>query len=184
MSERLNRRQFFSLNLEATVGFLGQFLAPQFDLEREFFRPPGTKSELEFLVECNRCGICKDSCPVGIIKLFSLSQGAKLAGTPYIDPNENPCTFCKKCIEACPTEALHYKDSASIGYARVNKNTCLTYKEVMCDYCVYSCPVKDAIRLENGKPVINRENCNGCGLCVAHCISDTKGMEIVPGTIS
>lgn len=183
MSDRLNRRQFFSLNLEATVGFLGNFLAPQFDLEREFFRPPGTKSELEFLTACNRCGLCKESCPEGIIKMFSLSQGAKLAGTPYIDPNESPCTFCKKCIEVCPTNALQTEDSASIGYARLNENTCLTFKDVMCDYCVYSCPEKDAIKLVNGKPVITRENCNGCGLCVSNCISDAKGIYITPATI-
>lgn len=183
MSDRLSRRQFFSLNLEATVGFLGNFLAPQLDLERDFFRPPGTDSELEFLTACNRCGLCKEACPEGIINLFSISKGAKLVNTPYINPNESPCTFCKKCIEVCPTKALH-DDSPIIGYASINKNTCLTFKDVMCDYCVYACPEDDAIKLENGKPIINKANCNGCGACVSSCISEAKGIYITPAALT
>lgn len=184
MSERLNRRQFFSLNLEATVGFLGNFLAPQFDLDRDFFRPPGTNSELDFLTACNRCGLCKDACPEGIIKLFSLSQGAKLVNTPYMDPNENPCTFCNKCIDVCPTNALHHEAKSSIGYACINTKTCLTYKDVMCDYCVYACPKENTLKLQDGKPVVNKENCNGCGICVAHCISEVKGIYISLASLS
>lgn len=184
MSERMNRRQFFSLNLEGAVGFLGNFLAPQLDLDREFFRPPGTNNELDFLTACNRCGLCKEACSEGIIKLFSISQGAKLVNTPYIDPNESPCTFCYKCIDICPTDALHFGAANSIGYARINPQTCLTYKDVMCDYCVHACPKENAIKLQDGKPVILKENCNGCGLCVSHCISEAKGVYISPSTIT
>lgn len=182
MSERLSRRQFFSLNLEATVGFLGNFFVPQLELDREFFRPPGTSSELDFLTTCNRCGLCKDSCPENIIKLFSLSQGARLANSPYIDPNESPCTFCKKCIDICPTGALHEQASNRIGYAKINIPNCIAYKEVMCAYCVDACPQSDAIYLQNGKPMINKEKCSGCGLCVSSCITDTKGIYVVPST--
>lgn len=37
-----------------------------------------------------------------------------------------------------------------------------------CTACIDSCPV-DAIKLENGKPVIDIENCTECGDCVASC---------------
>lgn len=178
MSERLNRRQFFSLNLEAATGFLGNFLAPQLELERDFFRPPGAVNELEFLTTCNRCGRCKDQCPEKIINLFSISASPKLVNTPYLKPNESPCTFCQKCIEVCPTEALSLSRSMKIGTAKIMKNTCLGYKNVMCDFCVYSCPEKGAIQLQNGKPVINEELCTGCGQCVSACISEVKGIQI------
>jgi len=180
MKNRLNRRQFFSLNVEATVGFLGDLLAPHLEFEREFFRPPGTTSELDFLTTCSRCGKCKDSCPEGIIKLFSIHHGAKLVNTPYLDPNEKPCTFCDKCIDTCPTNALDHQHQKSIGYAKVNEKSCIAFKDVVCDYCVFACPINDAIRIVNGKPVISSKNCNGCGFCVASCITDLKGIYILP----
>lgn len=178
MSDRLNRRQFFSVNLEAAAGFLGNFLTPQLDLEREFFRPPGTGSELEFLTSCTRCGICKDACPENIIHLFSLSSGAKLVNTPYMNPNNSPCTFCNKCIDVCPTDALSLEGEMRVGTAKVIEHTCLTFKNVMCDYCIYSCPTKGAISLQNGRPVVNEQLCTGCGQCVSSCISETKGIQI------
>jgi ferredoxin-type protein NapG len=179
MSERVSRRQFFSLNLEATVGFLGNFLAPQFGLDREFFRPPGTDSELDFLTACTRCKLCKDSCPENIIEMFSLSSGAKLVNTPYIDPNKKSCTFCMECVNVCPTGALHSTAANQIGIAKFNQYSCLMLKDVLCDFCVYSCP-EQAIKLVNGKLSINSEKCNGCGVCVSSCIQETKGIYISP----
>ncbi|MFE8694817.1 4Fe-4S dicluster domain-containing protein [Cytobacillus sp. FJAT-53684] len=181
MNERVNRRRFLSINWEATVGFLGNFIGTQIEQERDFFRPPGARNELEFLISCNRCGKCKDSCPEGIISLFTLTEGAKLINTPYLNPNENPCTFCKVCIDVCPTDALSIASllkSPSIGKAAIQKHNCLTFQDVMCDYCVRSCPEKGAIELINGKPMINEDSCTGCGLCVASCISDYKGVHI------
>ncbi|WP_077215355.1 4Fe-4S dicluster domain-containing protein [Bacillus dakarensis] len=178
MTEKINRRKFFSMNFEASVGFLGNLLAPQFEVERDFFRPPGAYSELDFLTSCSRCGLCKEHCPENMIKLFSFSDGAQLLNTPYINPNESHCTFCNECINVCPTGALNHAGLTPIGLAIINKNTCLTFKEVMCDYCVYSCPVQGAITLVNGKPEINKNFCNGCGACVTNCISDEKGIYI------
>lgn len=181
MNERVNRRQFLSINWEATVGFLGNFIGTQLEQERDFFRPPGAREELDFLTSCNRCGKCKDSCPEGILNLFTLSDGAKILNTPYLNPNESPCTFCQSCIDACPTDALSLSgllDNPSIGKAEILKHNCLTFKDVMCDYCFRSCPVKSAIELIDGKPSINEESCTGCGLCVTSCISEVKGIQI------
>lgn len=178
----MSRRQFFTLNLGATVDFFENLLVPQLELEleRDFFRPPGTVNELHFLSSCTRCGLCKASCPENIIKMFSSAAGAKLMNTPYINPNDSPCTFCNKCIEACSADALSMNDLSRIGTARINENTCLAYENVLCDYCVYSCPVEGAIRLIKGKPVVNSEACNGCGVCVARCIAEDKGIYIYP----
>lgn len=177
----MNRRQFFSLNFGATIEFLGNFLAPQLDMERTFFRPPGADDELQFLTLCNRCGLCKSSCPEGIIELFTIKDGAKIVNTPYIDPNKSPCTFCQKCIDVCPNDALNHENILKIGTAKIIPQNCLTYKDVMCDYCKYACPVDGAIQLFQGKPVVDESLCTGCGQCVAACISvDKKGIYISP----
>lgn len=183
MDERVNRRQFLSINWGATIGFLGNFIGTQMEEERDFFRPPGAGDELDFLTSCNRCGKCKDSCPEGIISLFALSDGAKLLNTPYLKPNESPCTFCQMCIDVCPTNALSMSnllEKQAIGKATIVQHNCVTFQDVMCDYCVRSCPISGAISIIDGKPSINEANCTGCGLCVASCISEMKGIKINP----
>lgn len=181
MTEKLNRRQYLTLNWESTLSFLGNFLAPQIDLDRNFFRPPGANRELEFLTTCTRCGICKDVCPEQSIHLFDLASGVKLVNTPYLNPNESPCTFCLKCIDACPTGSLNlrdYREMPILGTAQALIDHCLASKQVMCDYCVRACPESNALTLENGVPVINSELCTGCGICVSHCISEIKSIRI------
>lgn len=181
MNERLSRRSFLTLNLEATVGFLGNIIMPQIEQERNFFRPPGSGPELEFLTSCTRCTKCTEACPEKIIKMFPIHQGAKIANTPYIDPNEAPCTYCEKCIDSCPAGALssiNLSLQRSIGTAEVHEINCLAFKEIMCDYCVRSCPVEGAISLVEGKPCVNEQLCTGCGKCVESCISEDKGIFV------
>lgn len=181
MSERISRRSFLSLNWEASIGFLGNVILPQIEEDRGFFRPPGSGSELEHLTSCTRCGDCQHACPEGIINLFSIQNGAKLAGTPYIDPNEAPCTFCGKCIESCTTGALNMnnlKEQKAVGTAVVKKSNCLAFKDVICDYCARSCPEQGALLIVNGVPVVNEKLCTGCGSCVSSCISEGKGIYV------
>ncbi|OLS40349.1 4Fe-4S dicluster domain-containing protein [Bacillus sp. MRMR6] len=181
MTDKLNRRAFLSLNWESTVGFLGNFIAPQLELERDFFRPPGACEELEFLTSCERCGKCQEVCPEQSIILFSISSGAKLVNTPYLDPNTAPCTFCKRCIDVCPTNALNASDfevSPKLGYVQIQPNGCLAFQHVMCDYCVRACPVSGAIQIVDGIPVISRQSCTGCGICISRCIAEGSALKI------
>lgn len=182
MSDKVNRREFLTLNWESSIGFLGNFLVPQLEIDRPFFRPPGACGELEFLTSCTRCGKCKEICPEKSIFLFSLSNGPKLLNTPYLDPNLSPCTFCQKCIEVCPTNSLNNEDYLGrpfLGYAEVQASFCLAHQNVMCDYCVRSCPVQGAIQLKDGLPVVSIEACNGCGICISSCISEKKAIMII-----
>lgn len=181
MNERYNRREFLNLNLESAIGFLGNFLVPQMEIERDFFRPPGACDELEFLTSCTRCGKCQEVCPEQCIRLFPLSCGAKLVNTPFLEPNESPCTFCQKCIEVCPTDALNlseYKKRQSIGVVNVQNSECLGYQQVMCDYCVRACPVDGALTMENGVPVVSVQYCTGCGICVSSCIAEGSALRV------
>jgi ferredoxin-type protein NapG len=181
MTEELNRRSYLKLNWKASIGFFSNALAPQLEQERECFRPPGAGTELDFLTSCSRCGKCKDACPEGIIQLFTTQSGAKMIHTPFLDPNQTPCTFCLECINVCPTEALlltHYQNNSYIGKAKLRLEACIAYQNVICDYCVRGCPIEGAIRLVYGKPVVDELLCNGCGLCVSHCITDYKGIWV------
>jgi ferredoxin-type protein NapG len=181
MSEKLNRRQYLALNWESTVNFLGNFLAPQMELERDFIRPPGACGELEFLTSCSRCGKCQEICPEQSITLFPLNDGAKLVNTPFLNLNESPCTFCLKCIDVCPTDALSletFQKKPQLGYVKVEPANCLAYKNVMCDYCVRACPVEGALRIEKGVPVVSKDNCTGCGQCISSCIGDGTALIV------
>ena len=56
---------------------------------------------------------------------------------------------------------------------------------VQCGLCVQAC-ADDAITLEDGQPVINRERCIDCGACVDACPKDVifnaeKGYKVVAG---
>lgn len=181
MNDPVNRRSFFTLNWDATVGFMKNILAPQLEQERNFFRPPGADDELQFLTSCSRCGKCKEICPENIIKLFSYNSGVKKAYTPYINPNESPCTFCEKCIDICPTDALsqnNLKENPSIGHAFIRTDICMAYHGTLCDYCVRACPVDGALNLDLFKPVLNLDYCTGCGLCASHCINESQSIYI------
>ncbi len=43
--------------------------------------------------------------------------------------------------------------------------------------CIEECSEVNAIRLENGKAVINKTICNGCGMCVAVCPNDAINIQ-------
>ncbi|WP_404332619.1 4Fe-4S dicluster domain-containing protein [Mesobacillus maritimus] len=183
MTNRVNRRQFLSLNLDASVGFLGNLFFSQVETDRYFFRPPGAGDEVAFLTSCTRCGVCKEACPEDSISLFSIKSGAKLARTPFLNPNVSPCTMCGKCIDACEAGALTTSlasggKSKRIGRAEVQQGHCLTFKGILCEYCIRACPEEGALAVSNGKLVVNTQNCTGCGLCVSSCISESAGVWV------
>lgn len=180
MIEKLSRREYLKENVRSSYQFLGSIIGASIEQERNFIRPPGAGDELAFLATCSRCGICQDVCPTETISLFAVEYGAKLTGTPFINPNESPCTFCNKCISHCPTGALEpIGPEEKLGLAEIVEYNCLAHKDTMCDYCVRACPLgSNAIRLVEGKPVINDDVCNGCGICVDACIQTYKGIYV------
>lgn len=49
---------------------------------------------------------------------------------------------------------------------------CLAWGGMTCQLCYLSCPLRDkAIVMEDAKPVVFLEACNGCGICVDACRS-------------
>lgn len=152
-------------------------------------RPPGAIDEDEFLALCLRCGKCVQACPYDSIKIGTEKHGLGI-GTPYIEPREDPCMLCHDfpCIQACPSGALRDISDVSdveMGTAVIDEDTCIAYKGMRCEVCYRVCPLIDeAITLDIHMkpdddihaifaPVINKEKCVGCGLCVQRCVVDT-----------
>ena len=137
-------------------------------------RPPGAITEKAFLQSCSRCDECIHACPKDAIQRAPKKMGFLIHNTPYIDPMRNPCVMCTDlpCIPACPDGALlpvQELTDVSMGYAILDKKKCQAYGDTFCQQCVIDCPVPGAIHQVNNKPVIDKNICTGCGVCMRSC---------------
>ncbi len=137
-------------------------------------RPPGAISEKAFLQACTRCEECIHACPKDAIQRVPKKMGFLIFNTPYIDPMRNPCVMCTDlpCISACPDGALlpvQELSDVSMGYAILDKKKCQAYGDTFCQQCVIDCPVPGAIHQVNDKPIIDKNICTGCGVCMRSC---------------
>lgn len=138
-------------------------------------RPPGAiADEVEFKDACTACGKCAEACEYKAIFLFEAADGT-LEGTPYMDADKNPCTWCKEksCIHACDPGALRIESNNSInpiGIAELAINNCMTSQGTLCDDCSLYCPSEiNAIKMLKRKPILDQDLCTGCGMCLYHC---------------
>ena len=137
-------------------------------------RPPGAISEKAFLQACTRCEECIHACPKDAIQRAPKKFGFLIHNTPYIDAMRTPCVMCTDlpCISACPDEALlpvQELTDVSMGYAILDKKKCQAYGETFCQQCVIDCPVPGAIHQVDDKPIIDKNICTGCGVCMRSC---------------
>ena len=137
-------------------------------------RPPGAVSEQKFLQACTRCDECVNACPKDAIVKAPKKMGFLIMGTPYIDAIKNPCVVCDDlpCISACKDSALlpvPSKFDVKMGYAILDKNKCQAYGHTFCQQCVIDCPIPGAITPVDDKPMINKKDCTGCGVCMRSC---------------
>ncbi len=151
---------------------------------KSLIRPPGAIEEIAFLAGCQRCGKCSGACEDRSIHIAGPDEGV-LVGTPYLVPDEQPCTFCLRCIEVCPSGVLEKRESSqsyAIGVAKINQDNCLAYHEQLCSSCLYACPTGiKAIELRDFRyPIIRTECCIGCGRCIKACIAENPAITVVP----
>lgn len=146
-------------------------------------RPPGAIPEKQFLQACSRCDECIHACPKDAIQRAPKKMGFLVFNTPYIDPMRNPCVMCTDlpCISACPDKALlpvQELSDVNMGYAIIDKKKCTTYGDGFCQQCVIDCPVPGAVFQVNDRPVIDKNICTGCGVCMRSCSTVNIPMAI------
>jgi len=134
--------------------------------ESNLLRPPWAIEEYNFVDRCTSCDACVNACQQTIIRLDSRQQ-------PYIDFNQNECTFCGDCAKVCESGALNFSDEAPWNAIGSINNQCLAEKQTYCRSCSDVCD-SEAINFNPfsraiSKPALDTEQCNGCGACVSVC---------------
>jgi ferredoxin-type protein NapG len=144
-------------------------------------RPPGAVEEEAFLAGCTRCNACIEACPHDAI-LHAPLRFRRAAGTPMIDPIQQPCWMCDgfPCIPSCEPRVLRFDLPKKMGLARIDTFSCLPYQGRPCSACVDACPVPAAIELVCDKPKIVEAACTGCGVCQFVCPAPDNAVLLVP----
>ncbi|MCM8772824.1 MAG: 4Fe-4S dicluster domain-containing protein [Candidatus Omnitrophica bacterium] len=140
--------------------------------KNQFIRPPGAIEEDFFIYMCIRCGKCVKICPTKCLKPVPINKGILEWGTPYIIPREKGCILCLECGKVCPTGAIENVkfNEFKMGNAEIDPKKCLVWLEnKVCFVCMEVCPVGAVYKNINGKPVVDKKICVGCGQCEQNC---------------
>ncbi|MCQ4573948.1 MAG: 4Fe-4S dicluster domain-containing protein [Candidatus Brocadiales bacterium] len=186
----VRRREFFRETLAQTADVLGEVVKEMSAglPEKGYLRPPGAVAEQEFLSLCTICDECIKVCPHYAIRGADDMETGLPLGSPIIEPRKQPCMLCEDlpCIKACKEGALVMparREDVRMGVAVVNRETCISGNVQFCQSCVIACPFPDeAITMKDGKPVINKEKCTGCGICERACmtVNSACSIKIIP----
>ena len=156
--------------------------------QNRYLLPPGAKSKQLFLNNCSLCYACVSVCPHESIRVCH-DANSDLNGYPVIQPQIQSCFICSDfpCVTVCQDGALD-RDwvQKPLGYAKINPESCFAYHHSICQSCISSCPRSGVAisRGTNGYPVINVENCYGCGICQNVCPANPAGIYIQISTAS
>lgn len=156
-------------------------------IQQRYVRPPGALPEVAFLAGCTRCGACAPVCPPHAI-LTVPPAGGLAAGTPYLEITSQPCVACADmpCVAACPTGALTLPANGwtgyRLGFVELVPERCVTFEGNPCRVCVDACPIGERAlgQDEAGHPVLKREGCVGCGVCVRECVTSPSSFQFHP----
>lgn len=167
----LSRRQLFKGGLAVIIsGFGWQYLEPT--ATAGVLRPPGARSEEEFLNRCSRCGRCVKVCPAECLFPMPLEEGFTAFLTPRVIPRQARCELCLSCQEVCPTGAINRVPlkEVKMGIAELDRRRCLVWAEQkLCLLCREQCPVHAVGVDEENRPYVNEDLCVGCGGCENGC---------------
>ena len=184
------KREFFKETFSFLGSRVGQMVKSKTDILPEtvsrFLRPPGAVGNKEFLALCTGCDACLKACPHGSIRKLH-GDFVVAGGTPIVIPGEKPCYLCEDfpCVRACEEGALKRmadKEDVKMGKAYINTSNCMAWGVQFCRHCARNCPVPGAIYLDDGKPVVRKERCVGCGICenVCNTVNQPLAIKVVP----
>ena len=110
--------------------------------QARLLRPPGVRSEEQFLKECVRCGECMKVCLRSALYPAFFQAGIEGLYTPLLIPRLGYCEYnCTLCGQVCPTGAIpelppETKKREVIGRAVFDKNHCIPFaKRMECIVC-------------------------------------------------
>lgn len=118
---------------------------------------------------CTGLGTCERVCPFDAIHVID--------GVAIVD--EEKCTACKKCIEACPKDIIELVPASK--HVRVLCNSVDKGKAVMsvckvgcigCQRCVKACEF-DAMTFQDNLAKIDYSKCTNCMVCAEVCPTKT-----------
>ena len=190
---KMGRRGFLGSLIAALMGGAGLLLGKPKRAAAGFtLRPPGALPERDFLSACARCFKCANACPNDCIQFHGLGAGLGLAFTPYIKARERACTLCGECARVCPTGALTpfevsregWQAGVKMGTARVNESMCYSFHGRTCGACYRACPLAgSAMKIGVFEtPLVQPENCVGCGLCEQACLHLPQAIRVIPAS--
>jgi len=137
-------------------------------------RPPYNSDESLFHNECSNCeGKCATVCEVEIIKIAEDK-------TPYLNFDNNGCTFCDDCVSACEFGVLSLEAKSNVNAnINISVSSCLAWNSVMCFSCKDPC-LDNAIVFQGlFKPVIDESKCTACGFCISRCPASAIEIEVL-----
>lgn len=170
-------------------GGLAKVIDKESPLRREVLVPPGAQSVTHFHDRCTACQLCVSNCPNDVLRPSTALEHFLQPEMGYENGYCRP--ECTVCSSLCPSGAIlplkkEEKLLVKIGTARVNLDLCLAYSgEASCGNCARHCPsgAIRMIRTDDGHraPVVNEEQCIGCGACEYLCPSRPVSAITVDG---
>ena len=83
-------------------------------------KSPSIVRDLNKCILCRRCiSACKKVQKIGAIDAVNRGFSSCMSTVQGCSLNDVNCTFCGQCIEACPTGALHEKDSTGVVWQKL-----------------------------------------------------------------
>ncbi|PWI33213.1 ferredoxin-type protein NapF [Vibrio albus] len=129
-------------------------------------RMPWTVSEQDFTEGCTRCGKCVEACETAIIITGD-------GGFPEVDFQRGECTFCGVCADACPVPVFVSREQSPWQKVAEIGESCLSFQSTECRSCRDMCEYSAIrFRLQAGnvaQPVLDVDECSGCGACIKPC---------------
>lgn len=179
-----------------------QFLRGDIQGRNKPFRPPWAIPEHYFIDFCTRCDKCIDAC---FDELIVKGRG----GYPEMDFKRGGCDFCEDCLNVCQARALiktpkNNSNISEVGSesaelndlesylppwrikAEIDLTQCLSMNATICRSCGESCDhqaIKFNLKVGGvAEPVLDLEQCTGCGACFAVCPAQVIELKLIERT--